>query len=176
MLERAGTNEIYISDNPRNTSYINHSICLDWYNYQNFAYWMDNYISSLNQNMYNNYMLDKDLLQWGIKNKIYSPQTCCIVPELINLTLITCNVGNDYVGITKNNWNHYCVEICKYGKPTYIGTYADPDLAFLMYKEAKESYLRELADYYYSINAIHKDVRDMLYRIDIQPDGSEKIK
>ena len=75
-----------------------------------------------------------------------------------------------------HNGNNYSAGFTKYGKEVYIGTYKTSEEAFLAYKEAKESYIRELADYYYSINAIHKEIRDILYRIDIQPDSSEKLK
>jgi len=56
------------------------TVCKEWHNYQNFAEWyFKNYYQVDNERMH----LDKDIL---IKNnKIYSPDTCLIVPQRINM-------------------------------------------------------------------------------------------
>lgn len=159
----------------RNRSYIGVSLCFDWYNYQNFAYWMDNYLQTLNNDISIQYTIDKDILQWGNRNKIYGPYTCCIIPDKLNIALSIQNNGELPSGVNHNN-NNYSVNMNSYGKDIYLGTYKTPEEAFLVYKEAKEKYIQELAEYYYSINAIHKEVRDNIYRIDIQPDSSEKLR
>lgn len=148
-----------------------------WYNYQNFATWMDNYLQSLNPDFRNKYQIDKDILQWGIEPKIYGPDTCCLVPPIIN-AIMSSNLKNSISsGVIKCTGctNSFYTEIRIQKERKYLGTYKTPEEAFQVYKEAKERYIRELADYYYSINAIHKEIRDILYRIDIQPDGSEKL-
>lgn len=175
------TNIIDRTNNPisqlksKNWQYVNVSINSYWYNYQNFAAWMDNYLQSLNPDLYNDYQIDKDILQWGIEPKIYGPDTCCLIPSLLNTTLAIQECGELPSGVNWNG-NNYSAGLTKYGKEVYLGTYKTPEEAFLVYKEAKEKYIRELADYYYSINAIRKEIRDILYMIDIQPDGSEKLR
>ena len=57
------------------SSYEGCSIVPEWLIYSTFKKWFDaNYISD--------YQLDKDLLVKG--NKVYSPETCCFVPQEIN--------------------------------------------------------------------------------------------
>lgn len=48
MLERVQG----YGNNIRNKSYINVSVCYEWYNYQTFAFWMDNYLKNLNPNLF----------------------------------------------------------------------------------------------------------------------------
>lgn len=169
------TQDTEIQKKSKNWQYIGIKVDYRWYNYQNFAAWMDNYLRSLNPDLYKDYQIDKDILQWGTELKIYGPDICCIVPSQINTALSMQQCGELPLGVN-NNGSHYSAGLAKYGKDVYIGTYKTPEEAFLAYKEAKESYIRELADYYYSINAIHKEIRDILYRIDIQPDSREKLK
>ena len=56
-------------------SYTKAKMCKEWYNFQNFAKWCDkNYVEG--------WTLDKDLL--SPNDKIYSPQTCCFLPNDLN--------------------------------------------------------------------------------------------
>lgn len=160
----------------KNLTYENVDIHYDWYNYQNFAKWMNEYLGTLNQDLYEDYRLEKDILQWGIEPKIYGPYTCCIVPSIINMTISGYADKDAYFGVRKTRTGSYMTNIHKVDQRIYLGTYKTQEEAFLVYKKEKEKYIKELADYYYSINAIHKDIHDILYRIDIQPDGKEKLR
>ena len=60
-------------------SYIGITVCEEWHNFQNFAKWVSfNY----NPETMKDWHLDKDLISEG--NKIYSPETCCFVPNKLN--------------------------------------------------------------------------------------------
>ena len=60
------------------------TVCEEWHNFQNFAEW------TVQQPFYGSgYQLDKDILVRG--NKIYSPETCCYVPQQINKLVIERN-------------------------------------------------------------------------------------
>lgn len=64
-----------------NPTYRNTVVCDEWLNFQNFAAWYhENYYTIEGCRM----SLDKDILVKG--NKVYSPQTCVIVPDFINST------------------------------------------------------------------------------------------
>lgn len=78
---------VYNPQSYRDYSYDNCIIDGRWYVYQQFAEWYDNYISGLNQDFYNDYQIDKDILQWNEKQKIYGPDTCCIIPSELNNAL-----------------------------------------------------------------------------------------
>lgn len=93
------------------------------------------------------YHLDKDLLIKG--NKIYSEDTCVFVHKSLNnlLTNRKLDRGELYVGVTKsgNNFKAHCN---RDSVVIHIGTFTTPELAFYAYKEAKESYIKELAEKY----------------------------
>lgn len=175
ILERA-TPEFWSI--PRFKKYEGTTVCPEWFNFQNFAFWYDCYISRLNLDIKKyNYQIDKDILQWGVKNKIYSPQTCCLVPKTLNASLecldkernINLPKGVDYLGP-----NRYSVR-CSYGTTAsngkYLGTFETPEEAFQVYKREKEGYLKSLANKYYLEGAILKNVRDAVCNIEIKPYG-----
>ena len=87
--------------------------------------------------------LDKDIL---IKNnKLYSPKTCIIVPERINLLFIyksknglPCGVGYD------KSRKKYRAQM----NNKFLGRFDTPEEAFYSYKEAKEKEIKKVADEY----------------------------
>ena len=139
------------------------TICKEWHNFQNFAKWY------VNQKGYGlGYELDKDLLVKG--NKIYSPETCCLVPVEINLSIVgSRSFRGDYpVGVTKmSRGGGYVARISKFGNPTYLGSYSNPKEAFLHFKSEKEAYLKELAIKYK--DTVSVDVYEALcsYKVEI---------
>lgn len=125
-------------------TYKGFSLKEDWHNFQVFAEW---YYS---QNFCGlGYELDKDLIIKG--NKIYGDETCCLVPREVNL-LITGNQRNrgiypQGVCIDKRNLK-YRSRLSKKGKEVYLGDFNTPEEAFYAYKEAKEKYIKEVANKY----------------------------
>ena len=114
------------------------TVCEKWHNYQNFAEWYeDNY----NPETMQGWHLDKDILIKG--NKIYSPETCCFVPQEINsLFTNSKNKRGDYpIGVIKNI-NKFNSSIGN----NFLGSYNTPEEAFQAYKTAKEQYIKEVAD------------------------------
>lgn len=108
--------------------------------------------------------------------KIYSPNTCCMVPSAINYAISSLDrervVENLPIGVHKNTYNDKYIVNISLGNQNphpYLGEFNTPEEAFMTYKATKEKYIRELADYYYSINAIYKEVRDKLYTVNIEP-------
>lgn len=57
-------------------------VCDDWLYFSNFKRWFD-------QNHIDGYQLDKDILVKG--NNVYSPNTCCFVPQELNKLLTKHN-------------------------------------------------------------------------------------
>ena len=164
--------------NKRNSSYKGLYICPEWFNYQAFAEWYINYSNLLNPDFYNDYQIDKDILQWEIEgNHYYSPQTCCLITSALNIALSNHNVERISepdlpIGVTDNGKGtrrSFSINISMYGESPYFGVFKDPMEAFSVYKFHKEKYIKELADYYFSMNCILKDVYDALYRIEIKP-------
>lgn len=159
----------------KNAAYAGTTIDENWLNFQVFADWYVNYVSELNPKYFTEYQIDKDILTWDTGIKRYSPETCCIVPEAINLAC--SNYGRERtvedlpIGVHCNGTGgkSFSINISMYGKSPYLGTFSTSEEAFKVYKMNKEQYLKELADFYYNENAIKLDVYKALYNIDIKP-------
>ena len=127
----------------RHPTYKDVTVCEEWHNFQNFAEWMeDNYDPEIMQG----WQLDKDILFKG--NKIYSPDTCRLVPAEINDTLKNVKVHNNIlVGVSyniKNNNYRTWLPRNKKGKRNF----KTPEEAFQRYKTTREEYIKEVADKY----------------------------
>lgn len=156
MIERCYSNKYQ----ERQPTYVGCEVCNEWLYFSNFKKWFE-------ENYVDGYALDKDILIKG--NKVYSPQTCCFVPQEINKLLLKHDRkrGEYPIGIHKDR-NNYVVLLSRYGKQEYLGTFKTPEEAFYVYKEAKEAHIKEVADEYYSKGLITKRVYDALYRWTIE--------
>ena len=147
------------------SSYEGCSIVPEWLLYSTFKKWFDaNYISG--------YQLDKDLLVKG--NKVYSPETCCFVPQEINklLTNRKRHRGDFYVGVSRyqqKEWVRFVAHISKGGTLVSLGYFLTPEEAFQAYKSAKEIYVKELATKYFQEGKITQKVYQALmeYQVEI---------
>ena len=147
-------------------TYIGRTVCDEWLDFQNFAEWFeDNYYQIENEVM----CLDKDILVKG--NKIYSPETCCFVPEKIN-TLFTkrdndrgkCPIGT--YQLPSGNYGVYCNN--GYGKSDYLGTYSNKEEAFRVYKQYKEKVIKQVADKYKEF--IPQELYEAMYNYEVEID------
>ena len=132
------------NENSKNHSYKDCTVDERWHNFQVFARWYeDNY----NPETMQGWHLDKDILVKG--NKIYSPDTCAFVPAEINSLFINTSYGRSktYLGVTYHKRiNKYEASIRKNKNGCYLGVFNTPEEAFQVYKEAKEDYIKEVAD------------------------------
>ncbi len=127
-----------------NPTYIGCTVSDEFKDYSKWREWYDNY-----QYKQDGWHLDKDLLVKG--NKVYSKETCVFLPREINavLTKATKSRGKHLVGVSYNKFNKkFHSSVSKYSKNTTLGYYDNEYDAYLAYKQAKEAYLKELADKY----------------------------
>ena len=129
----------------KHPTYIRCIVCKEWHNFQVFAEWYyEHYYEIENERM----ELDKDILcKW---NKIYSADNCVFVPQFINSLFIKSNKirGNFPIGVSKHG-NKFEARLSKgNGKAMYLGIFNTPEEAFLVYKQAKEAYIKEVAEKY----------------------------
>ena len=128
------------------------SVCKEWLNFQNFAKWFDdNYYQIDNDTM----ALDKDILNKG--NKVYNPNDCVFVNQVINNLFTKSNKsrGNLPIGVKQySNSNKFKVELSFYDfderhkSRISLGVYNTSSEAFNVYKKAKEDNIKRVADYY----------------------------
>lgn len=142
-------------------SYKECSVCDEWLKFSNFKEWFDkNYIDG--------YELDKDIL--FKHNKIYSPETCCFVPQFLNTLLINVRKirGQYPIGIRRVPSGRFVARVSYVGKRKHLGTFDTIEEAFAAYKKEKESYIKEVAQKYFNDGKITKRVYDALIRYEVE--------
>ena len=90
--------------------------------------------------------LDKDILVKG--NKIYSPETCCFVPNEINTIFNKhknkrCKLG--VCGVFRKGNRFYSV-VSMFGRNVSLGGYESIEEAKSAYKDARETYIKRVAE------------------------------
>lgn len=135
------------------------TICDEWRYFSNFKRWFD-------EHYIDGWQIDKDILFKG--NKVYSPNTCCFVPNDINTVLIKpANSKCIFRGVTFDYVNNkYMARISILGKAKNLGRYNTAKEAYIVYKQAKEKYIKFLADKWKS--HLEPRVYDALYNYKIE--------
>ena len=128
----------------KNPTYVGCEVAEKWYNYQKFCEW---YCSRPQYLL--NWQLDKDLLSSG--SKIYSEETCCLLPGEVNAFLADRSVKSN--GLPPGVYwvkreGKYKAQIRDrfYESQRLLGLSNDLDYLFNLYKEAKESQAIYLAE------------------------------
>lgn len=154
----------------RFSTYKDVTCCKEWLLYENFYEWLHNQENFdkwlLNNNV--RWNLEKDILVKG--NKMYSPETCCLVPQRVNALFIKSNKirGVLPIGVTKNG-KGFAASLYENNKRNHIGTYNTPEEAFQAYKTAKEKYIKQVAQDEYNKGNITKPCYEamMKYKVEI---------
>lgn len=140
-------------------------VCDEWKVFKNFLEWFND----PNNGYRDGYHLDKDLLVQG--NKIYSPQTCCFIPQTINAMMtrgqrIRGKVKS--IGVTYKNGKY--IARCNFGhkEAKIVGVFDNEQEAFDAYKQAKERYIRQIAEEYFSKGEITNKVYNALLKYDVK--------
>ena len=161
------------SGDVRTRTYQDAVCCDEWIYYENFYEWLhkqDNF-----DKWYNNekWHIDKDILVKG--NKIYSPETCCLVPDNVNTLLIKCDNsrGKYPLGVNYNiAVKKYSARMSKHNEKTkyreHIGYYDTPEQAFKAYKKRKESYIKQVAQDEYDKGNITKPCYEAMMKYEVE--------
>lgn len=148
------------------------SCCEEWLNFETFLTWVksqENY--SYFQNNKSNWQLDKDILIKG--NKVYSPETCSIVPLRVNTLFVKSDSlrGIYPIGVTyEKRWNTFTSRCCGVnGKRIKHSGFHNPTDAFLQYKTDKENVIKQVATEEYEKKSISKKCYEsmMNYQVEI---------
>ena len=112
--------------------------------YEYFYEWCQSQVGFGNQGWH----LDKDLLVKG--NKVYSEDSCVFIPQEINKVLVKCTSsrGEHLIGVSWDKRDKtFVAKVRKNkGKSEYLGSFKTELEAFNVYKEAKESFVKEQAN------------------------------
>ena len=127
--------------NVESIQFKDYSDCSVSENFASFEYFSTWYLSQIGSDK-NNWQLDKDLLIKG--NRLYSEDTCCLVPPEIN-TLLTRHTKNS-VTCKGVFYNKKLGKFSAHLLGKYIGLFNTELEAFYVYKQAKEAYIKEVAN------------------------------
>jgi len=140
MIHRCSCDE---NRSKRNMSYINVDIDPLFYNFQFFAHWCDlNYYEAEGEQM----CLDKDILFKD--NKTYSPETCCFVPNNINVFFTNHSKDVSSTGVSILPSGNYRSSLSVNNKINHLNVYKSKEDAIMSYKISKEFEIRRLAHIY----------------------------
>lgn len=166
MIERC-CDEEYKNKHP---TYKNVTCCKEWLLYENFYKWIhsqENFEKWLNGHQWN---IDKDILVKG--NKVYSPETCCLVPNNVNKLFTKCDStrGKYPIGVCKSErgFGAYCQNPFT-NKKEHLGYHTTPIKGFQAYKKYKENLIKQVAQIEYNKgNITERCYKAMLkYRVEI---------
>mgnify|MGYP003414669990 FL=1 len=123
------------------------TVCEEWLNFQNFAEWCQhqNGFGELD-NKGKIFQLDKDIL--AKETKEYSPETCCFVPQEINILFLSANkdVGCYPRGVRFDTQkNRYVTRLRSVGEKPKLCYYTNLEEALLSYKTNKQVYFKNIA-------------------------------
>ena len=116
------------------------TVCEEWHNFQNFAKWYEeNSIFNINC------QLDKDILCY-INNfiwKIYSPNTCLLIPEELNCFLAGDSISS---GVWKRKDTKKDRYVCRFNNKDCgtFDTFREAKLTYCNYKIEKWMYLLDM--------------------------------
>lgn len=136
------------------TSYIGCTVCDEWKKLSKFKEWFDeNYIDECH--------LDKDILVQD--NKVYSPTTCCFVPQYINSLLTDHKAarGKYMLGVVKSK-NVFTACVNRDGKSVHLGIFDTETEAHNAYVKAKKEIIKDTAKRALESGKITKKVYDAL--------------
>jgi hypothetical protein len=148
------------------------TVCDEWLYYPNFYEWLH---SQENFDKWHNgerWCLDKDILVKG--NKIYSPETCCLVPVNVNTLFVKKdkNRGALPIGVTYNHKRYManCSNPLIGNSRVYLGTYDEPIDAHYAYKFYKEDLIKEIAQIEFNKGNITKECYEAMMNYVVEID------
>ena len=153
----------------RQPTYKEVTCCKEWLLYENFYEWLhsqENFDKWFNGERWN---LDKDILIK--KNKVYSPKTCCLVPNTVNTLFVKNDAdrGDLPIGVGKRK-GAFFVQFSNSleNGHEYLGTYQTKEEAFLAYKHRKEEVIKHVAEIEYSKCNITKECYEAMMDYEVE--------
>ena len=134
MIERCYGSKIHLS----RPTYAGCTITDEWRDFQDFADWF----VSHDYSGYG-YQLDKDILIPN--NKIYSPDTCCFVPQELNILFTNTRPSRDNCpqGVYfRKEYSRYTAQLAVDGGTKHLGSFGCSNEAHLAYMVAKKAYIK----------------------------------
>lgn len=136
------------------------AVCSRWLNLQDFGEWFETNRYECGERLH----IDKDILYPG--NKIYSPDTCLLVPQRINMLFLNKPNKRGFPnGIDRTKSGKYSVVY----SGEKLGIYKTLEDAYSIYADAKKKAIIRIANEYHEIipDKLYKALLEYEVRIDI---------
>lgn len=151
-------------------TYQNAICCDEWLLYENFYEWLHKQENFEKWISLDKGGIDKDIIVKG--NKVYSPNTCCLVPISVNNLFIKSDASRNKLPIGVSKRENVFLSRCNNpitNQRDYLGTYKTSEEAFLVYKQHKENLIKQVAEIEYNKGNIIKQCYDamMNYKVEI---------
>lgn len=126
-------------------TYKNCVVSKSWYCFQDFSSWYyDKLYKFIDCGV--KMQLDKDLLSVNGHGKLYSPDTCTLLPDIINTGISNSSRNGKYLpGTDCVKSGKFRSKISRYGADKFLGTFSREIDAHNLYTKEKIKYIKELA-------------------------------
>ena len=140
-------------------SYTDKECCEEWLYYPNFYEWLHSQPNFDKWYKEKRWAIEKDILVKG--NKVYSPNTCCLVPQNVNCLFLKREAerGKYPIGVryTRDGFTAVCRNPFL-NKSIELGCYSTPEKAFYLgYKPYKENIIKQVAQIEFDNNNITEE-------------------
>lgn len=154
----------------RNPAYQDATCCEEWLCFENFYEWLHSQ-ENFEKLDDDKWTVDKDILIKG--NKIYSPQTYCLVPNNVNaLFVLKSNYRGDLPIGVKRSGKSFMARCSNpiTGEREYLGSYSTPFYAFQAYKKYKENLIKQIARIEYDRGNITENCYNAMMGYEVEID------
>lgn len=143
------------------------SCCKEWLLFDNFYEWLHKQENFDKWTDGEWWAVDKDILVKG--NKIYSPETSCLMPPNINLLFTKCDKSRSDlpIGVVKHR-NKYRARVSRNGKQINFPVKDTIEEAFADYKKLKEENIKKIAQEEYGKGNITKKCYDAMMKYEVE--------
>lgn len=145
------------------------SICEEWLLFENFYEWLHNQPNFNKWHDEQRWAVDKDI--FTKRNKVYSPETCCLVPQNVNCLFLKREAERGAYPIGVRYTNNGFLAVCRnpfLDKAVELGYYSTPERAFQAYKVYKEDIIKQVAKVEYNNGNITKECYEAMMNYEVE--------
>ena len=145
--------------------------CDEWLHFERFYEWLHN--QSNFDKWYENkrWAIDKDILVKG--GKVYSPDTCCLVPQNVNCLFLKREAERGLYPIGVSYRNDGFLASCHNpftNDREELGYYSTPEKAFSVYKDYKEDLIKQVAQIEFDVGNITEQCYQAMMNYEVEID------
>ena len=147
------------------------SICNEWLLFDNFYEWLHSQPNFSKWNENKRWAVDKDI--FIKRNKTYSPDTCCLVPQNVNCLFLKREAERGKYPIGVRHTNDGYLAVCRnpfLNRAVELGYYSTPEKAFEAYKVYKEDIIKQVAEVEYKADNITKQCYEAMMNYEVEID------